>query len=406
MSNGKVVLAYSGGLDTSVCIRYLQTLHKLNVITVTVDCGQKDDFKEIERKAKAIGAVKHVHIDAREEFARDYVAPSIKANGLYQGKYPLATALARPLIAAKAVEVANIEGATAIAHGCTGKGNDQIRFDVTMRALNPSLKIIAPIRDMNLTRDDEIKFAKEQSIPISAEAKKFSIDLNLWGRAVEGGDIEDANFEPPEEAFQYIDFQNDKAGYIEIEFENGIPIVADGKRMALIDLIQYVNDKAGAHGVGIVDHIEDRVVGIKSREVYEAPAAVTIIEAHKDLEKMVLTKHELAFKRMADEQWSWLAYSGLWQDPLRNDLDRFIDATQVRVSGKVKLKMQKGSLRVVGRKSKYSLYKNDLATYATGSTFDQSLAKGFVELWGLQSIIASSMAAEATLDKKQKGGRK
>jgi argininosuccinate synthase len=402
MSNGKVVLAYSGGLDTSVCVRYLQTPHKLDVITVTVDCGQDDDFKEIEKKAKAIGAIKHVYIDAREEFARDYVIPSIKANGLYQGKYPLATALARPLIAAKAVEVANREGATSIAHGCTGKGNDQIRFDVTMRALNPKLKVIAPIRDMNLTRDVEMKFAKEQNIPISAEAKKYSIDLNLWGRAVEGGNIEDADFEPPEEAFQFINFQNDKAGYVEIEFEQGVPVAADGKRMPLIDLIQYVNDKAGAHGVGIVDHIEDRVVGIKSREVYEAPAAVTIIEAHKDLEKMVLTKHELTFKRMVDDQWSWLAYSGLWQDPLRNDLDKFIDATQVRVSGKVKLKMQKGSLRVVGRESKYSLYKNDLATYAAGSTFDQSLAKGFVELWGLQSIIANSVAADATSDKKQK----
>ena len=407
MSNGKVVLAYSGGLDTSVCVRYLQTLHKLDVITVTVDCGQEDDFKEIEKKAKAIGAVKHVYIDAREEFARDYVAPSIKANGLYQGKYPLATALARPLIAAKAVQVANREGAASIAHGCTGKGNDQIRFDVTMRALNPRLKIIAPIRDMNLTRDVEIKFAKEQNIPVSAEAKKYSIDLNLWGRAVEGGNIEDADFEPPEDAFQYINFRNDRAGYIEIEFKQGVPVAADGKHMPLIDLIRYVNDKAGAHGVGIVDHIEDRVVGIKSREVYEAPAAVTIIEAHKDLEKMVLTKHELAFKRMVDEQWSWLAYSGLWQDPLRNDLDKFIDATQVRVSGKVKLKMQKGSLRVVGRESKYSLYKNDLATYAAGSTFDQSLAKGFVELWGLQSIIANSVAADATsADKKQKGGKK
>ena len=407
MSNGKVVLAYSGGLDTSVCVRYLQTVHKLDVITVTVDCGQEDDFKEIEKKAKAIGAVKHVYIDAREEFARDYVAPSIKANGLYQGKYPLATALARPLIAAKAVQVANREGAASIAHGCTGKGNDQIRFDVTMRALNPRLKIIAPIRDMNLTRDVEIKFAKEQNIPVSAEAKKYSIDLNLWGRAVEGGNIEDADFEPPEDAFQYINFRNDRAGYIEIEFKQGVPVAADGKRMPLIDLIRYVNDKAGAHGVGIVDHIEDRVVGIKSREVYEAPAAVTIIEAHKDLEKMVLTKHELAFKRMVDEQWSWLAYSGLWQDPLRNDLDKFIDATQVRVSGKVKLKMQKGSLRVVGRESKYSLYKNDLVTYAAGSTFDQSLAKGFVELWGLQSIIANSVAADATsADKKQKGGKK
>ncbi len=406
MSNGKVVLAYSGGLDTSVCVRYLQTLHKLDVITVTVDCGQEDDFKEIEKKAKAIGAIKHVYIDAREEFARDYVAPSIKANGLYQGKYPLATALARPLIAAKAIQVANKEGAASIAHGCTGKGNDQIRFDVTMRALNPRLKIIAPIRDMNLTRDVEIKFAKEQNIPVSAEAKKYSIDLNLWGRAVEGGNIEDADFEPPEDAFQHINFRNVRAGYIEIEFKQGFPVAADGKRMPLIDLIRYVNDKAGAHGVGIVDHIEDRVVGIKSREVYEAPAAVTIIEAHKDLEKMVLTKHELAFKRMVDEQWSWLAYSGLWQDPLRNDLDKFIDATQVRVSGKVKLKMQKGSLRVVGRESKYSLYKNDLATYAAGSTFDQSLAKGFVELWGLQSIIANSVAADVTsTDKKQKGGK-
>lgn len=402
----KVALAYSGGLDTSVCIRYLQTLHKMDVITVTVDCGQDDDFREIERRAKAVGAVKHVYVDAKDEFAKDYVIPSIKANGLYQGKYPLATALARPLIAAKTVEVATKENASAIAHGCTGKGNDQIRFDVTMRALRPDLKIIAPIRDMNLTRDVEIKYAKEQGIQISTEAKKYSIDLNLWGRAVEGGNIEDADFEPPEEAFQFIDFKNDKAGYVEIEFDQGVPIAVDGKRMPLTDLIQYVNDRAGAHGVGIVDHIEDRVVGIKSREVYEAPAAITIIEAHKDLEKMVLTKHELAFKRTVDDQWSWLAYAGLWQDPLRADLDRFIDATQTRVSGKVRVKLQRGSLRVVGRKSSYSLYKNDLATYAAGSTFDQSLAKGFVELWGLQSIIASSVAGEAGKKQQQRGNKK
>ena len=401
-NNGKVILAYSGGLDTSVCIRYLQTLHNLDVITVTVDCGQHDDFKEIERKARAIGAIKHVYIDAREEFARDYIVPSIKANGLYQGKYPLATALARPLIAAKAVEVAKKEGATAIAHGCTGKGNDQIRFDVTMHALSPNLKIIAPIRDLNLTRDLEISFAKEQNIPISSEAKKYSIDINLWGRALEGGQIEEADFEPPEEAFEFINFQNDKAGYMEIEFDQGIPLAADGKSIPLIDLIQYISDKAGGHGVGIIDHIEDRVVGIKSREVYEAPAALAIIEAHKDLEKMVLTKHELAFKQIVDNQWSWLAYSGLWQDPLRTDLDKFIDATQNRVSGKVRLKMEKGSLRVVGRESKYSLYKDNLATYATGSTFDQSLAKGFVELWGLQSVIANSVTAGVNIDRKQK----
>ena len=403
MANGKVVLAYSGGLDTSVCIRYLQTMHKLDVITATVDCGQDDDFAEIERRAKAIGAIKHVYVDARQEFVNDYVVPSIKANGLYQGKYPLATALARPLIAAKTVEVADREGATAIAHGCTGKGNDQIRFDVTMRALNPKLKIIAPIRDMNLTRDVEIKYAKAQNIPISTEAKKYSIDLNLWGRAVEGGNIEDSDFEPPEEAFQFINFKNDKAGYLELEFDAGVPVAADAKRMPLIDLIQYANDKAGSYGVGIVDHIEDRVVGIKSREVYEAPAAIAIIEAHRDLEKMVLTKHELAFKRTVDEQWGWLAYAGLWQDPLRSDLDRFIDATQNRVSGKVRLKMQRGGLRVVGRQSRYSLYKNDLATYAAGSTFDQNLAKGFVELWGLQSIIANSVADAAGKKQQQKG---
>jgi argininosuccinate synthase len=401
-NNGKVVLAYSGGLDTSVCIRYLQTLHKLDVITVTVDCGQHDDFKEIERKAEAIGAIKHVYIDAREEFAHNYVVPSIKANGLYQGKYPLATALARPLIAAKAVEVAKKEGATAVAHGCTGKGNDQIRFDVTMRALSPNLKIIAPIRDLNLTRDLEISFAKEQNIPISSEAKKYSIDINLWGRALEGGKIEEADFEPPEEAFEFINFQNDKASYMEIEFDQGIPVGADDEHIPLVDLIRYINDKAGAHGVGIVDHIEDRVVGIKSREVYEAPAAVAIIEAHKDLEKMVLTNHELAFKQIVDNQWSWLAYSGLWQDPLRADLDRFIDATQNRVSGKVRLKMEKGSLRVVGRESQYSLYRNNLATYAAGSTFDQSLAKGFVELWGLQSVMANSFTADVSIDRKNK----
>jgi argininosuccinate synthase len=401
-NNGKVVLAYSGGLDTSVCIRYLQTLHKLDVITVTVDCGQQDDFEEIKRKAEAVGAVKHVYVDARQEFARNYIVPSIKANGLYQGKYPLATALARPLIAAKAVEVAKKEGATALAHGCTGKGNDQIRFDITMRALSPYLKIIAPIRDLNLTRDLEISFAKEQNIPISSEAKKYSIDINLWGRALEGGKIEEADFEPPEEAFEFINFQNDKTGYMEIEFDKGIPIGVDNEHMPIVELIRYINDKAGEHGVGIVDHIEDRVVGIKSREVYEAPAAVSIIEAHKDLEKMVLTKHELEFKQIVDNRWSWLAYSGLWQDPLRADLDKFIDGTQNRVSGKVRLKMQKGSLRVVGRESEYSLYRNNLATYAANSVFDQSLAKGFVELWGLQSVIANSLTADVSIDRKNK----
>lgn len=394
MVKDKAVLAYSGGLDTSVCIRYLQTLYRYDVITVTVDCGQNDDFGEIEKKAETIGAIKHIYIDAKEEFALNYVIPCIKANGLYQDKYPLATALARPLIATKVMEVANIEGAAAVAHGCTGKGNDQIRFDITMRSLNPKLKIVAPIRDMNLTRDIEIKFAEEQNIPISAVASKYSVDLNIWGRAIEGGNIEDAYLEPPEDAFQLVRFGNTNAGYLELEFKDGIPIAADGIYMNINRLIEYVNKKVGSFGVGIIDHIEDRVIGIKSREVYEAPAAIAIIEAHKDLEKMVLTKHELRFKQLVDEQWSWIIYSGLWQDPLRTDLDSFIHATQTKVSGKVKLKMQRGSLCVVGRESIYSLYKHDLATFSAGSNFDQGLAKGFVELWGLQSIIANAVATE------------
>lgn len=392
MMKGKAVLAFSGGLDTSVVIKYLQDKHKLDVITVTVDVGQEDNLKKISAKAKSLGVLKHYNIDARQEFVDSFIFPAIKANALYQKKYCLATALARPLIAQKVVEIAKKENASALAHGCTGKGNDQVRFDVTYRS-GSSLPIIAPIRDLNLTRDVELKYAQKHNIPIDTTAKKFSIDQNLWGRAIEGGDMEDAFSEPPDDAFIWVKTKNlpEKPQYIEIKFENGIPVAADGKRMRSIELIKYINKKAGASGVGIVDHIEDRVVGIKSREVYETPGASCIIEAHTDLEKMVLTKHELKFKAMVDAEWSWLVYSGLWQDPLRSDLDMFINTTQKRVSGTVKLKMFKGSLRVVGRKSEYSLYSHDLATYGAGSTFDQTLGKGFVELWGLQSTEANKL---------------
>src|ERR1700687_2927786 len=382
---GKAILAFSGGLDTSVVIKYLQEKHNLDVVTVTVDVGQEDNLKKISAKAKSLGVLNHYNIDARQEFVDNFIFPSIKANALYQKKYCLATALARPLIAQKVVEVAKKENATALAHGCTGKGNDQGRFDVTYRS-GSNLPIIAPIRDLNLTRDVELKYAQKHKIPIDTAAKRFSIDQNLWGRAIEGGEMEDAFSEPPDDAFIWVKTKNlpDKPQYLEIKFYNGIPVEADGKRMKSIELIRYINKKAGANGVGIVDHIEDRVVGIKSREVYETPGATCIIEAHTDLEKMVLTKHELKFKTMVDAEWAWLAYSGLWQDPLKTDLDMFINATQKRVSGIVKLKMFKGSLRVVGRKSEYSLYSHDLATYGAGSTFDQTLGKGFVELWGLQ----------------------
>ncbi len=388
----KAVLAFSGGLDTSVVVKYLQEKHDMDVVTVTVDVGQGDDYKKIAAKAKKLGVKKHYHIDAKKEFVSDYIFPSIKANALYQKKYCLATALARPLIAQKVLHVAKKEKVSALAHGCSGKGNDQVRFDVTMRS-NSVLPIIAPIRDLNLDRTTELKFAKKHGIKIDKVAKKFSIDQNLWGRAIEGGVLENPYNEPPDDAFIWVKTKNlpSKPTYLEIKFEKGIPVSVDGKSMNPVKLIEYLNKKAGAAGVGIIDHIEDRVVGIKSREVYETPGALCLIEAHADLEKMVHTKHETKFKALVDDEWSWLVYSGLWEDPLRLDLEGFVNQTQKRVSGTVKLKLFKGSLRVVGRKSKYSLYSHEIATYGKGSTFDQKLAKGFVELWGLQSTEANKL---------------
>ena len=391
MVKKKVVLAYSGGLDTSVCIRYLQKFHDAIVTTVTVNCGQDEDFNEIENRALAIGAAKHIHIDSTEEFANEYVSRSIRANALYQGKYPLATALARPLIASKLVEVASNEDAKLVAHGCTGKGNDQVRFDITIKSLNPELDILAPIRDMNLTRDEELKFAIEENIPISLEAKKYSIDVNLWGRAIEGGELEDASIEPPENIFHFVKNRSREARYLEVEFRYGIPIALDGNRMKLRDLIVELNKIAGSHGIGIVDLVENRIVGIKSREVYEAPAAISLIECHKDLENLVLTDHEINFKRIIEDKWSWLVYSGLWLEPLRRDLDEFINMVQSKVNGKVKLRLQNGSCRVVGRSSKNAIYDPDAASYSARSVFDQRLAKGFIELWGKQSVVSNQM---------------
>ena len=392
MSNKKAVLAFSGGLDTSVCVKYLQNNHNMEVITATVDCGQEDDFEEIRKKSKILGAIKHVNIGAKKEFVERYVNRSIKANGLYQGKYPLATALARPLIADKIMKVAAKEDATAVAHGCTGKGNDQVRFDVAMSSIDPSIKIIAPIREMNLTRDLEIRYAKKNNVPLNEEIKKYSTDMNIWGRAIEAGKLEDPWIEPPEEIFSLVKNKNIPPEYLELEFERGIPVGVDNRKMSLMNIITYLNIKAGRHGIGVIDHIEDRVVGIKTREIYEAPAALTILTAHKDLEQLVLTKHELRFKQIVDDQWSWMVYSGLWFDPLREDLDKFIDSTQNRVTGKVKMKLQNGSAKVVGRKSKNSLYRQSLATYASDSIFDQNLAKGFIELWGMETVIANKLS--------------
>ncbi len=389
----KVVLAFSGGLDTSVCVKYLQKNHNLDVITITVDVGQDDDFKEIEKISSSLGTIDHVYVDAKEEFVNEYVVPAIKSNALYQQNYPLATAIARPLIAKKSVEIAKKYNATSIAHGCTGKGNDQIRFDVTIKSLDPHLSIIAPIRDLNLSRDKEIDFAIENGIKISEISKKYSIDKNLWGRSIEGGILEDLANEPLEDAFEYVKFDNNSVGNIELGFEKGIPVSLDGKMEKLPYLINKLNEIAGSFGIGVIDHIEDRIIGIKSREVYEAPAALILINAHKDLEKLTLTNHELRFKVIVEEQWSWLAYSGLWLDPLLSDLNQFIEKTQERVTGKIKIKMHNGYYRVIGRDSKFSLYNNNIATYLSNSTFDQTMAKGFVELWGLQSITANSVIA-------------
>lgn len=388
----KVVLAFSGGLDTSVVVRYLQVEHDMDVVTVTVDVGQGDDNKKIATKAKELGVKRHYNIDAQREFVTDYIFPSVKANALYQKKYCLATALARPLIVQKVLQIARKEKVTALAHGCSGKGNDQVRFDITMRS-GSDLPIIAPIRDKNLDRVTELKFAKKHGIKIDAVAKKFSIDQNLWGRAIEGGVLEDPYVEPPEDAFEWVKTRDlpKEPTYMEIKFEKGVPVAVDKKTLGPIKLIEYINKKAGSAGVGITDHIEDRVVGIKSREVYETPAAACIIEAHADLEKMVHTKYQNKFKPMIDAEWAYMAYSGLWQDPLKIDLDRFIESTQEVVSGTVRLKLYKGSIKVVGRKSVHSLYSQEIATYGTGSTFDQRLARGFVELWGIQSTEANKL---------------
>ncbi|MEM0117050.1 MAG: argininosuccinate synthase [Conexivisphaerales archaeon] len=395
MSKNKVVLAYSGGLDTSVSIKWIQDKYQSDVITLTLDLGQGEELSQVEEKAKSLGVLKHYSLDVKEVFASKYVLQSIKANGLYEGKYPLSTALGRPLIAQMLVEVAEKENAQAVAHGCTGKGNDQVRIDVTVKALNPDLRIIAPVREWGLTRDQEIAYAKENGVPISAKKSVYSIDQNIWGRSIESGVLEDASVEPPEDAFEWVvppEEAPDRPTYVKIGFERGIPISLDGEELSSLELIGRMNSVAGRNGVGIIDHIEDRLVGIKSREVYECPAATVLLEAHKELEKLVMTRHQLTFKRTVDQAWSDMVYMGLWVDPLKKNLDAFIDSSQERVSGTVTVKMYKGNVRVVGRSSAYSIYDLNLATYSSASTFNQNLAEGFIEFWGLPSRVAMMKA--------------
>jgi len=383
-----VVLAYSGGLDTSVCIPMMKEFYGFDkVVTVTVDVGQPpEDIRQAEERARLLGT-EHYTIDAKEEFVRDFIVPAIKANGDYQG-YPLSTSIARPLIAAKAVEIAQKVNADAFGHGCTGKGNDQFRFEIVVRTFAPDKQVIAPMRERNLTRSEEIEYARQRGIPIQQSVEKiWSIDENLWGRSIEGGRLEEPDYHPPEEIYKWtkgFDSSPNEPRVIEIEFEQGIPVSIDESSMDGVSLIREMNRIAGEHGVGRIDIMEDRMLGLKVRENYECPAAVTLITAHKALEALVSTKEEIKFKAIVDREWGQLAYEGLWFHPLKEDLEAFINKIQERVTGTVWMQLFKGTARVVGRKSKWALYSEDLASFDT-KTFNQSEMTGAVKVHGLQS---------------------
>lgn len=402
----KLVLLYSGGLDTSVILKWIQEKYACEVITVTLDIGQRGkDFEKVKSKALMLGAKKAFIIDAKKEFADKHIAKAIKANALYEGAYPVSTSIGRPLIAEHGIKIAKQEGADAIAHGCTGKGNDQVRFDIAIQTLAPGLKVIAPVREWDMTRDKEIEYAKKNSIPVPVDVDSpYSIDENLWGKSSECGIIEYPDKEVPEEVLSWVVMPEkapNKPEYVTLQFEKGIPVAVNGKKMELWKLIDKLNTIAGKHGVGIIDHTEDRIVGLKSREFYECPAATVILKAHKDLEKFVCTIHENHFKPLVDQKWTYLAYAGLWYDPLMKDLEAYIDKANEKVSGKVTVKLFKGNAAVVGRKSKNALYDLQLATYEEGHTFNQASSPGFIELFGLQSKMAYQLS-----QKLQKGGLK
>lgn len=387
MARDKVILAYSGGLDTSVMVPWIGEKYNLDVIAFTVDLGQGEDIEKIREKAKKTGAVDAVAIDARNLFVDCFVIPALMAGAIYEGKYPLATALGRPLIAKLMVDAAKEHNAVAVAHGCTGKGNDQVRFDVTFQTLAPTLKIIAPIREWKMTRDEEIKYAEKHGIPVEATKENpFSIDQNLWGRSCEAGVLEDPWEEPPAAAYAWtVDPAKapNESEYIEIEFERGRPIGLNGKRMDCVPLIEQLNQLGGKHGVGRIDHVENRLVGIKSRELYEAPAALILHDAHRELETLVLSRPAQRFKTIVAQEYADIIYNGLWFSAFHQDLFQFVVSNQRFVSGFVRVKLYKGMATVVGRKSEHSLYSKQLATYDTGDQFDHDAAKGFIRLWGL-----------------------
>jgi argininosuccinate synthase len=383
-----VVLAYSGGLDTSVAVPWLRETHGHEVVTLTVDVGGGVDAAAVQRRALAGGARRAIVVDARSAFVTDYIWPALQAGSLYQGQYPLATALARPLIARLLVEAAHEAGAGLVAHGCTGKGNDQVRFDVAVAALDPSLRVIAPMRvGMGMTRDEELAYARERDIDVPAGPKSpFSIDANLWGRSIEAGVLEDPWTAPPSDAFEWTVDPIDAplvARDVAIGFEAGVPVTIDGQTLDAVTLVERLNGEAGAYGIGRIDHVEDRLIGIKSREIYEAPAAVVLHAAHAALEQLTLSRELLAYKRSVGDRLATLAYDGLWLSELAIALRAFVTHTQPYVTGEVRLRLTPGGVAVTGRRSAHSLYDVGLATYDTGDRFDHASAVGFIAIWGL-----------------------
>jgi len=399
-----VVLAYSGGLDTSVAIRWINEKYSLDVVTVTVDVGNEKDFESVRQKALRTGAVKAFVEDAREQFIRDFVFPALQAGAVYQGVYPLATALARPLIAKILVDYARKEGAKAVAHGCTGKGNDQVRFDVSVQALAPDLKIIAPVREWRMTRDDEILYAQQHNIPVPVTAASpYSVDANLWGRSIEAGVLEDPWNEPPEDAFAWTinpRHARNEPTYLEIQFERGIPAAVDGERMDGVALVTHLSEQAGSHGVGRIDHVEDRLVGIKSREVYEAPAAVVLLTAHAALEELTLSREQLRFKALVAAEMAQLIYDGRMFSNHYRDLSYYVASTQRYGTGVIRMRLFKGQAVAVGRQSAESLYDFGLATYETGDQFDHDAAVSFIKLYsqGLRTQARIQLGAGNATD--------